>query len=189
MWTSARPCRFRSIGNRSGREVSSIQTIRPRKRVLPICAAIMEKTRADVPESPSACRLPRAASASSMITTTGPSDRSTVSTCCKLPSVSPTYFERKFFKRHAGDADRAGVTLGQEGLARAHRPADQVAHGRHVQPALAQQPGVVQQPLLDLRLADQQVQRGRGLDELDQSLALPLDHRLLQLPKRRASIR
>jgi len=56
---------------------------------------IIEKTRLEVPESPSLCRVPSAASASSIMTTTGPSERSTVRICSRLPSVSPTYLERK----------------------------------------------------------------------------------------------
>ena len=87
-----------SIGSRSGRAVSSIQMILPRYCVSPICEAIIANTRLDVPESPSDSRLPSAASASSTTTTTGPIARSTDSTRSRLPSVSPTYFDRKFFR-------------------------------------------------------------------------------------------
>src|SRR4051812_26241745 len=57
---------------------------------------------AEVPESPSASRLPSAASASSTTTTTGPMARSTDRTRSRLPSVSPTYFERKFLRMTHG---------------------------------------------------------------------------------------
>src|SRR5580693_1276869 len=76
------------MGRRSGRQVSSIHKIFPRKRVSPICPAMREKTRLEVPESPSCSRLPKAASASSMTTTTGPMARNTLSTRSKFFSVS-----------------------------------------------------------------------------------------------------
>ena len=59
-------------------------------------------TRLEVPESPSCSRLPSAASASSTTTTTGPIARRTASTRSRFPSVSPTYFERKFLRTTQG---------------------------------------------------------------------------------------
>ena len=41
--------------------------------------------------------------------------------------------------------------------------------------------GVFLQPLLGRAVADEQIERVAGLDEFDQPLALPLDHRLLHL--------
>jgi hypothetical protein len=54
------------------------------------------------PESPPCSRWPSIASASSMITITGPMPRSTPSTRSRLASVSPTYLLRKFFSLTQG---------------------------------------------------------------------------------------
>ena len=82
--------------------MSSIHRIWPRYSVSPICAAIIPNMRAPTPESPPWSRSPSIASASSMITTTGPIERSTPSTRSRLPSVSPTYLLRKFLSTTAG---------------------------------------------------------------------------------------
>ena len=80
----------------------------------------------------------------------------------------------------AGNADRAGEAFGEVGLAGADGPADQVAHGRGVEPALGQQGRVVDQALLDAVVADEIIQGMRRLDELDQAARLPLDQALLE---------
>ena len=66
------------------------------------------------------------------------------------------------------------------------RPADQVDHRHGVELAGGDALDVLLEPLLGLRLAGDQVEGVVGLDELDQPVALPLDHRLLQLPERSA---
>src|SRR2546428_8995922 len=74
----------------------------------------MPNTRLDVPESPSDSRLPSAASASSITTMTGPIARSTESTRSRLPSVSPTYLDRKFLRITHGMPISPAVHCGRD---------------------------------------------------------------------------
>ena len=68
----------------------------PRKRVSPIWLAIIENTRADVPESPDG--LPIAQRRVGLVDNHHhrPQRPQHAEHVLELPSVSPTYFERKF---------------------------------------------------------------------------------------------
>ena len=181
MCTSARPWRFKSIGSRSGRAVSSIQMMRPRYFVSPICDAIMPNTRLDVPESPSCSRPPSAASASSTTTTTGPIARRTESTRSRLPFRLADVLRPEVLQHHAGRADLAADALGEKRFPGPDRPADQIAHRQAVERSALEQRGVLAQPGLGRFVSDDGVERPLRLDELEQTVALPLDQQLLQL--------
>ena len=75
--------------------MSRNQTIFPRNSVFPMKAAMLAKTRCEVPLSPCALRLPRKASASSMITATGHIALSRLKIFSRFPSVTPCHCERK----------------------------------------------------------------------------------------------
>ncbi len=83
------------------------------------------------------CRAPRRPRRST--TTTGPIARSTPSTRSRLPSVSPTYFERKFLSMTHGTPIEPATHSRQERFAGADRAADQVAHRRGVELAALEQ--------------------------------------------------
>ena len=96
--SSARPCRLRSMGIRSGRLVMRNHSTRPRRRVSPMNAASRANTRSLVPESPpESSRLPSAASASSTTTAVGPMLSTMARMRSRLASVWPCHLERKFF--------------------------------------------------------------------------------------------
>ena len=103
MCSSARPCRFRSTGTRSGREVIKNQITFPRRRVSPMKAASEANTRSDTPESaPFISRFPSAASASSMTTAIGPRASSRPRMRSRLASVCPCHIERKLSSSTTG---------------------------------------------------------------------------------------
>jgi hypothetical protein len=95
----------------------------------------------------------------------------------------PDILGAKVAQLDTGDADTAGITLGQKRLARAHRPTKEIAHGGSSQTALRDQLGILAKSLLRRVVSDDQVQGGPGRHEFDQILTLPLDELLLQRAK------
>ena len=79
------------------------------------------------------------------------------------------------------DANFAGEALGEKTLTGADGAADEVAHGEGVQVALAEESGVVLEPLLDGLVADPVFEVPAGFDEFEEALGLALDEHLLHL--------
>ena len=119
------------------------------------------------------------------MTTTGPERSQHGQHLLKVAFGFADVLRAEVAQHDARNADRAGVALGQECFAGADRAAHQVAHRRRFEPAFADPFGVLLQSLLGGVQADDQIERVLRLDELDQTLALPLDHRLLELAEPR----
>ena len=171
MWTSARPWRLRSIGSRSGRAVSSIQMIRPRYAVSPICAAIIaEDARADAGVAALVAiaehrvglvddhhdRAHRAEHAEDAL---------------EVAFGLADVLAAEVLEHDGGHADRSGEAGRQEALAGADRAAEQVAHGHGLELAALDQLRVVEQAPLRRLVPDHRVDAPFRLDELEHALA------------------
>ena len=95
----------------------------------------------------------------------------------------PDVLGAKISQRNAGNPDRTGITFGQKCLSGADGAADQITHRRRVKSARGDPVGVLPQSFLGGVVTDDRLQRVARLDECHQSLALPLDHALLQPSK------
>ena len=136
----------------------------------------------ETPESPPASRLPRAASASSMITPTGVSEERILRIRSRFASVSPTHIERKFLSLTQGKPISLDEALDEEGLGAPHRAADQVAHRHRRGVAAGDGAGGAREAGLDRRHAGDHVEPEAGLDVLEQPQPLGLDDLLLDRP-------
>ncbi len=123
----------------------------------------------EVPESPSWLRSPRKASASSIITPTGAMALRMFSTFSRLALGDALPLGAEVAELDDGDADLAREGGDHEALARAHRARDQVAHGQHVQAALADGLGRAAEALLHEVVPRDDGQVVLALDELQQA--------------------
>ena len=185
MCTSARPWRLRSIGSRSGRAVSSIQMMRPRYCVSPICAAIIAEhaaRRAGV-----AVLL---AAAERRVGFVDDDDHRAHRAQHRQHALEVAFgladvLRPEVLEDHARHADLAADALREKRLAGADRAAQQIAHRQAVERAALEQRRVLAQPRLRRLVADDGVERPLRLDELEQAAALPLEQALLQRPEHR----
>ena len=133
MCTSARPCRFRSIGNRSGARgqqhpddlaaVAGVAHLRGDHREhagrgarVAVGLAVAQGGVGLVDDDHHRPERPQ-------------HGEHLLQVALRLADV----LRAEVLQHHAGNADRAGVALGQIGLAGAHGAADQVAHRRRVE--------------------------------------------------------